>query len=99
MDNVNHPDHYEKFCSLECIEVMEIAFGTEAVIDFCKCNAFKYLWRYQNKNGVEDLEKAMWYCDKGMEKTRKFYQDNTYVDETFVNLKDLINDKREDYEI
>jgi hypothetical protein len=21
----------------------------------------KYLWRYRNKNGVEDLKKAQWY--------------------------------------
>ena len=63
-DNVNHPKHYEGSTSLECIEAMQIAFGTEAVIDFCKCNAFKYLWRYKNKNGVEDLKKANWYCER-----------------------------------
>lgn len=66
-DNVNHPKHYADTCSLECIEAMEIAFGKDAVIAFCKCNAFKYIWRYQNKNGKEDLEKAMWYCDRGLE--------------------------------
>ena len=63
-DNVNHPKHYEGSTSLECIEAMQIAFGTEAVIDFCKCNAFKYLWRYKNKNGIEDLKKANWYCER-----------------------------------
>lgn len=63
-DNVNHPKHYEGSTSLECIEAMQIAFGTEAVIDFCKCNAFKYLWRYKNKNGLEDLKKANWYCER-----------------------------------
>lgn len=63
-DNINHPSHYESSTSLECIEAMEIAFGRQAVIDFCKCNAFKYIWRYKHKNGKEDLEKALWYCDK-----------------------------------
>ncbi len=63
-DNVNHPKHYEGSTSLECIEAMQIAFGVDAVIDFCKCNAFKYLWRYKNKNGKEDLEKAKWYCER-----------------------------------
>ena len=30
-DNVNHPAHYEGNTSLECIDVMEIAFGADAL--------------------------------------------------------------------
>ena len=62
-DVVNHPSHYEtgKF---ECIEVMEEAMGTEAVKNFCICNAFKYLYRHKNKNGLEDIKKAKWYLDR-----------------------------------
>jgi len=62
-DNVNHPSHYEtgKF---ECIEVMQEVFGTEAVQNFCICNAFKYLYRHRRKNGKEDIEKAEWYIKK-----------------------------------
>jgi hypothetical protein len=57
VDNVNHPSHYEGNTSLECIECMRVAFGAKAVYDFCLCNAFKYLWRYKNKNGAEDIER------------------------------------------
>ena len=63
-DNVNHPAHYEGNTSLECIDVMEIAFGAEAVGNFCLCNAFKYLWRHKHKGGKEDLRKAKWYLDR-----------------------------------
>ena len=63
-DPVNHPSHYEKQCSLECIDVMEAVFEYDAVFDFCVCNAFKYLWRHKFKNGEEDLLKAAWYVDK-----------------------------------
>lgn len=63
VDNVNHPHHYEGSTSLECIECMTLLFGESAVISFCLCNAFKYMWRYKNKNGVEDLKKAKWYLD------------------------------------
>jgi hypothetical protein len=65
-DNVNHPSHYEtgKF---ECIEVMIETQGVEAVRDFCLCNAFKYLYRHNGKNGVEDIKKAKWYIDKYLE--------------------------------
>ena len=31
------------------------------------CNAFKYIWRHENKNGKEDIEKARYYVDKAME--------------------------------
>lgn len=65
-DNVNHPSHYEtgKF---ECIDVMIETQGVEAVKSFCLCNAFKYLYRHKNKNGVEDVKKAIWYLNKYVE--------------------------------
>lgn len=66
VDMVNHPTHYEtgKF---ECIEVMVETQGVEAVQDFCICNAFKYLYRHNRKNGVEDVKKAQWYINKYLE--------------------------------
>jgi hypothetical protein len=65
--NKTNPNYYKNECSLECIEAMLIAFGSDKVYDFCICNAFKYMWRYQNKNGVEDIKKARWYVDKAKE--------------------------------
>ena len=59
-DPVNHPAHYTE-CSLECIDVMLAVFGRKAVTDFCILNAFKYMWRYEHKNGLEDLQKAERY--------------------------------------
>ena len=62
-DVVNHPSHY---CTgkYECIEVMTEVFGKKAVQDFCRCNAFKYLYRSDRKNGIEDIKKARWYINK-----------------------------------
>lgn len=65
-DNVNHPEHYESG-QFECIDVMIETQGTEAVQDFCICNAFKYLYRHRRKNGVEDIKKAQWYLNKYIE--------------------------------
>ena len=62
-DNINHPSHYE-IEGYECIDAMEITQGREAVKSFCLCNAYKYLWRHKNKNGLEDLKKARWYLDR-----------------------------------
>lgn len=65
-DNVNHPSHYESG-KFECIEVMLETQGKEAVMDFCLCNAFKYLYRHKRKNGIEDIKKAKWYIEKYIE--------------------------------
>ena len=46
---------------------MTDVFGVDAVRNFCKLNAFKYIWREQNKNGVEDIKKAVWYLNKLIE--------------------------------
>lgn len=63
MSNVEHPNHYTQG-NIECIDAMEEAFGTQAVMIFCVCNAFKYIWRHHKKNGVEDIKKAVWYLNK-----------------------------------
>lgn len=69
-DNVNHPSHYETG-NFECIDAMIETQGKEAVMDFCICNAFKYIYRHNNKNGVEDIKKAKWYLDKYIELAEK----------------------------
>lgn len=65
-EEINHPDRY-KSGKYECIEVMVDVFGKEAAKDFCKLNAFKYIWREKQKNGVEDIKKAVWYLNKLIE--------------------------------
>lgn len=62
-NKVDHPKHYNQG-SIECIDAMIAAFGKETVEHFCICNAFKYLWRSEFKNGSEDIKKALWYLTK-----------------------------------
>lgn len=49
-DNTNHPSHYQ-IGNFECIDVMVETQGVEATQLFCLCNAFKYLYRHNHKNG------------------------------------------------
>ena len=63
INNVNHPSHYNQG-GIECIDAMVAAYGKEAVENFCLCNAFKYVWRNRDKNGFEDIDKAIWYLNK-----------------------------------
>lgn len=59
---VSHPSHYQSETGLEVIDVIE-AFtsnlnGIEATDT---ANIIKYACRWKKKNGVQDLEKIMWY--------------------------------------
>ena len=65
-DAVSKPQHYTS-TSIECIDAMRETQGDEAVKAFCICNAFKYLWRHNRKNGDEDIKKANWYLNKAVE--------------------------------
>lgn len=86
-DNINHPAHYEGNTSLECIDVMEIAFGQEAVAKFCLCNAFKYLWRHKHKGGAEDVQKAEWYLNH-FESIMGEYSD---VEDGYNKMRELVH--------
>lgn len=89
-DNVNHPEHYEKSCSVECIDVMLMCFGKYSVLDFCQLNAFKYIWRHKNKNGLEDLKKARWYLNKALEIILTMDKESIYL-EPFFDMKDYVD--------
>lgn len=75
---VSHPDHYKGKNGLEVIDVIE-AFtsdlsGIEAVDT---ANILKYVCRWKKKNGVQDLEKAVWYAQHLIEHMKG---DNTNED-------------------
>jgi hypothetical protein len=59
---VSHPSHYQSKKGIEVIDAIE-AFteDLEGIEAICTGNAIKYLCRWKNKNGIQDLEKAMWY--------------------------------------
>ncbi len=63
-DNVNHPKHYTQG-GIECIDALKAAtIGKTGIEAVCVANIIKYLWRYEEKNGVEDCLKARWYLDR-----------------------------------
>lgn len=62
-DNVNSPSHYNKG-SVECIYAIESSMTKEAFCGYLKGNVIKYMYRYEDKGGVESLQKAQWYLNK-----------------------------------
>ena len=59
---VSHPSHYQSKSGLEVIDVIA-AFteGLEGIEAVDPGNVIKYICRWKDKNGIQDLEKAMWY--------------------------------------
>ncbi|GAK08975.1 DUF3310 domain-containing protein [Geomicrobium sp. JCM 19038] len=63
-DDVNHPSHYTKG-NIECLDAIEEAVPDPA--SYYTGNILKYMWRWQHKNGVEDLKKAQFYLNRLIE--------------------------------
>ena len=66
LDNVEHPSHYCRG-GIECIDAIEASLGKDEFAGFLRGNIIKYIWRYKDKNGLEDLKKAQWYLNKLIE--------------------------------
>lgn len=67
-DAVNHPAHYAPIFEARQIECLDIA----RYLDFCRGNAFKYVWRAglkgEPEKAIEDCEKAKFYMNRALEK-------------------------------
>lgn len=61
-DPVGQPDHYNRG-AIEAIEAIKASMHPQEYKGYLKGNCLKYLWRYEYKNGVEDLRKARVYLD------------------------------------
>ena len=61
-DTVNHPSHYNKY-EREVIDSIRGLCTEDEYRGYLKGNQIKYLARYQEKNGLEDLRKHRWYAD------------------------------------
>lgn len=61
INNPIEPNHYKG--SIECIDAIAEVVD---VREFCIGNVIKYVWRYKNKNGLEDLKKAQWYLNRAI---------------------------------
>ena len=67
-DNVNHPSHYTDG-KIEVIDFIE-----DKKLNVHRGNAVKYIARAGKKNianEVEDLEKAVWYINREIERLKK----------------------------
>lgn len=79
MSNVEHPQHYQLSIDLEVLDVINLVLNNEEISNvdcFCLGNVIKYLFRAEQKNGLEDYKKALYY----LEKTNGFYSHLNYTE-------------------
>ena len=61
---INHPAHYTQG-NVECIDALKAATVNKPPFEaICVANIIKYLWRYEEKGGLEDIDKAAWYLQR-----------------------------------
>ena len=69
---VSHPSHYIHG-GIETIDVIEStleSFGEGAISGFLTGQVMKYISRWKDKNGLQDLEKAQWYLTRLINKEK-----------------------------
>ena len=86
MKDAINPDHY-KSGEVEAIDAIEAAtvnkFGINSA---CVANVIKYLWRYESKNGLEDVKKAKWYFNRLMKaNTKQLPTHDQIIESAIVN--------------
>lgn len=71
-DMINHPPHYTSETGMEVIDVIEaFTFDLKGIEATDTANILKYICRWKKKNGIEDLEKALWYTNHLIEHLKK----------------------------
>lgn len=72
---VSHPPHYQSETGMEVIDVIEaFTFDLKGIEATDTGNIIKYICRWKDKNGLQDLKKARWYINhliNHLEKNRK----------------------------
>lgn len=64
-DMINHPKHYKANNGMEVIDVIEaFTANLEGYEATHTGNVIKYICRWKEKNGLEDLKKAQWYLNR-----------------------------------
>ena len=75
-----NPDHYSG------LEIEPLDYIIKNKMDFLEGNIIKYVTRYKNKNGVDDLIKAKKYLDKLIERERACLHYQQSINSLYIYL-------------
>ena len=80
-ERVKHPKHYNRG-----IEMWDYAYSHN--LDFFEGNIVKYVTRWKEKNGVEDLHKAKQYLDKLIDLVGEKDNPNYKINSNYLDLQE-----------
>ena len=80
-ERVKHPNHYNRG-----IEMWDYAHSHN--LDFFEGNIVKYVTRWKEKNGVEDLHKAKQYLDKLIDLVGEKDNPNYKINSNYLDLQE-----------
>lgn len=94
MSNVEHPKHYQLSIDLEVLDVIELLLSKRKMHlnDYSYLvNVIKYLFRAEQKNGLEDYKKALYYLEKTSHIGYPKYTpaEKMLIDKILENVKDI----------
>lgn len=74
---VSHPPHYISETGMEVIDVIEaFTFNLKGIEATDTGNIIKYICRWKQKGGVQDLEKILWYTNHLINHIKKLEKEN-----------------------
>jgi hypothetical protein len=77
---VSHPPHYKSETGMEVIDVIEaFTFDLKGIEAVSTGNILKYICRWKQKNGLQDLKKAMWYLQYLIDHVEKLEEENKLI--------------------
>lgn len=80
------PNYYKNENGKDLIEIYKENFTHEAYRGFMLGNIIKYITRYENKNGIEDLQKASEYIDRLISDSNKEKEDKEVKEDKDTKL-------------
>ena len=74
---VSHPEHYMSKIGMEVIDVIEeFTDELKGVEATDTGNIIKYACRWKKKNGIQDLEKILWYTQHLIDHLKNIEEEN-----------------------
>lgn len=96
---VSHPDHYQSESGLEVIDVIKAFTSDLKGIEATDTgNIIKYACRWKRKNGIQDLEKIIWYAQhlidhlKATTKDKSIFETRKEAEEFLTECDNVLNE-------
>ena len=90
-NNPISPDHYKQG-DTELKEIFQISLSREELRGSFKTHIWEYVYRHPEKNGIEDLRKALWFLDHWIADEKTYINISDDDDDVLLTKLQFIQD-------